>query len=642
MQKLKEQLARIFDNNLRTKQWENYPDYIIIGLIVLSTLSVFISTFDVSPLWEKVLSVIDIVTVIAFTIEVTLRIWAADAIDDKYKGFWGRVRYCFTFYGLIDVLATYTFYIQMFVPVPYSVFKALRVLRLLRVFRYMHSFRLLQIAVSSKAKEMWVSLQFLVIVTLILSFVLFFYEHDAQPDVYDNGFKSVVWAFAQYVGDPGNFADTPPITLVGRIIACIIGLLGIALFAVPAGLIGAGFSEAMEDDKNEEKLAENSVKLHKRFRRIAQSASWIRDKGGYKITLKYVPRYRSYEHIQVRTGMTDAEIVETVGNCPDMRLVDLGTTQREDDKLHSGIAVAHFPLNNEYGCFIDRHSDVTIVAPVAVTHPGTGHFAFSLAAMGGFNYVSKELSPNPDDPFGFYSMQKGNLALIGDEKMKREVELQAIHFMDDLATLKQNSEAAGRKHWFIFVMGTTKSVDCQMHFWRLATDNAKELARRIVKDTEYGSTVLEESEGVLQNIFTASKEALAKFEVTIKGEKQPVAVCMDNCDLLKSVSKSNIMCRMGGGISCNAFTLRVGYEVLMFHNSHLLVTKELADIIKAQVEPNHEIPAEAIKCFMKEGDGYADDYNCNDVFEHNAQKLKNMIDKCKKELEYKYKGKHIA
>ena len=88
----KKNLARIFDNDLRTRQWENYPDYVIIGLIVISTLSVFISTFNIPPFWERVLSVIDIVTVITFTIEVTLRIWTADELDERYKGFWGRVR----------------------------------------------------------------------------------------------------------------------------------------------------------------------------------------------------------------------------------------------------------------------------------------------------------------------------------------------------------------------------------------------------------------------------------------------------------------------------------------------------------------------------------------------------------------------
>ena len=108
-ERFRKQLARVFDNDLRTKQWENIPDYIIIGLIVLSTLSVFISTFDVSPVCQRILHIIDIVTVAIFTVEVSLRIWVADAISPKYKGFWGRVRYCLTFYGLIDILSTYSF-----------------------------------------------------------------------------------------------------------------------------------------------------------------------------------------------------------------------------------------------------------------------------------------------------------------------------------------------------------------------------------------------------------------------------------------------------------------------------------------------------------------------------------------------------
>lgn len=253
-------LARVFDNNLRTKQWENYGNYVIIGMIIISTISIFISTFDISPQLERILHIVDIITVVFFTIEVTLRIWVADESSPKFSGFWGRVRYCFTFYGMIDFLSTYTFYLSLFLPLPYAILKSLRVLRLLRVFRYMRSFRLLQKAIQSKTKEMFISLQFLAIVTLLLSFILFFYEHAVQPDVYDNGFRSVLWAFAQYIGDPGGFADTPPITFAGRFIACIIGLLGIALFAVPAGLIGAGFSEAMEEELHNEEVKKNISK----------------------------------------------------------------------------------------------------------------------------------------------------------------------------------------------------------------------------------------------------------------------------------------------------------------------------------------------------------------------------------------------
>ena len=380
-ERFKRQLARVFDNDLRTKQWENIPDYIIIGLIVLSTLSVFISTFDVSPACQSILHIIDIVTVIVFTIEVSLRIWVADELDPKYKGFWGRVRYCFTFYGLIDILSTYSFYVSFVIPLPYAMLKVLRVARLLRVFRYMRSFRLLQQAISSKSKEMFISLQFLVIVTLILSFVLFFYEHAAQPEIYDNGITSVVWAFAQYIGDPGGFADTPPITFVGRIIACIIGLLGIALFAVPAGLIGAGFSEAMDKELHKEITDNNIKKLHKAFERKLDRPT------GFQI----VPPVLSLVEIQARMGMKIDDIMDAVENSDRFRLANTAVMQTVDEHPQDRLVVEHFAVNRPYGCCIDRGSKITIVSLSNIVDPVIGHFSYYLAKIGGFNFVSREL-----------------------------------------------------------------------------------------------------------------------------------------------------------------------------------------------------------------------------------------------------------
>ena len=88
----KQELNRIFDDNLHTKQWHNIVGYLIIGFIVLSTVEVFLSTFDsITEKYEYVLRAIDWVTQIFFTVEVTLRIWNADMLAPKYKGFWGRV-----------------------------------------------------------------------------------------------------------------------------------------------------------------------------------------------------------------------------------------------------------------------------------------------------------------------------------------------------------------------------------------------------------------------------------------------------------------------------------------------------------------------------------------------------------------------
>ena len=489
--------------------------------------------------------------------------------------------------------------------------------------KFFNGFNLFKRAYDATHHQIWTSIKLLILITLLFSTLMWIAERNNNPDF--SFLDAIVWTFVKYVDDPADVA-TSPVTHFGQIVGTMVGILGIAIFAVPAGLIGSGLLEAMEKEKEEKKTEKNSVLLHKRFRRIAQSSSYFLNEDKLKITLKYVPRYRSLAHIQAKTGMTNDEIIAAVNNCPDMRIMNLESTQRIEENPQDKLIVVNFPLNNEYGCCKDRGSDVTIVAPVAATEPGTGSFAYSLAAMGGFNYVSKELTPNPDDPFGFYSMKKSSLALIGDYDTKEEVESQALHFMDDLKTLKLNSEKNGRRHWYIFILGTTKSIDCQVHFWRLATTNRNDSLPAItVKDNEYRSTVLREDEDILQRIFQASKKSIETRDVVIKDQKQPISVCLDNNDIQKSVNSSNIMCRMGGGKDCNALTIRLGYEILVYHSSHLLIVKDLAEAIKKQIEPERTIPEEAKNSFLKEGDGFADEFGKMDIFDQNPARLKKTI-----------------
>lgn len=388
LQTIRRKLARVFDDNLDTVQWKNYFDYAIMCLILLSTLEVFLSTYDdIVERYGGILRFVDILTTIVFTIEVTLRIWCADLQDDKYKGFTGRLRYCCTFYGLIDILATYTFYLTSFIPANYALFKSLRlarvvrVFRLLRVFRYMRSIRILGKAVQKCKAEMVVSMQFLCIITLLLSFVLFFVEHEAQPDVYDNGWTSVLWSFMQYIGDPGGFADTPPITLVGRIIASIIGVLGIAIFAVPAGLVGSAFSDVMADEEHEDDVKEWRERLHLAFERKLDRPT------GYQVA----PRYLSIVEIQARMGLKPDEIFDVVEASPEFRLINLASTRPADEHPEDKLAVEHFPLNTVYGCCIDRGSKVTIFNPSGLVDPIMSWWSYYLAKIGGFNYISREV-----------------------------------------------------------------------------------------------------------------------------------------------------------------------------------------------------------------------------------------------------------
>ena len=109
LDKLKLNLARVFDDNLHTQQWHNIVDWLIIFIILLSTAEIFISTFDIDPQLRRILWWVDVITLIFFTIEVALRIWVAPVINPKYKGLKGRIKYCFTFYGALDILSTFPF-----------------------------------------------------------------------------------------------------------------------------------------------------------------------------------------------------------------------------------------------------------------------------------------------------------------------------------------------------------------------------------------------------------------------------------------------------------------------------------------------------------------------------------------------------
>ena len=467
-------------------------------------------------------------------------------------------------------------------------------------------------AYDSTSREIFTSLIILLTITALFTLALWVAEkggsnHYTLTD-------ALIWVVVKYVEDPADIV-TAPVTIPGQVIGTLVGLLGIAIFAVPAGLIGSGLLDAMSEEKKDEKVQKNSKSLHKRFRRIPQADSYIIE-NGKKVSLRGVPRFCTIPYIRMKTGMSDDDVSAAVNNCPDMRMMNLAAANGKT--VWDDLVVVHFPVNTEYGCFLDRGSDVTIVAPAALTELGTGNFAYNLAAMGEFNYVSRELAPDYEEQFGFYSMRKSRLEDITENQ--EEVKAQALHFMSDLQRLKESSAARGRRHWFIFLLATTKSVDYQVHLWRLSS--YAKLPKLIVNGKEYGSTVLEADEHLLQSI----REALSG-----KLESRDLNVCLDNVDVLKSVVSSNIMCRMGGGVSCNALTMRVAYDVLVRDGRYLLIAKDVAEVIKEQIE-HRVISQDVLKSLRKEGDGFADASGETNIFESDPAELKKNLKLMKKNV----------
>lgn len=554
LKSIKEELNRVFDDNLHTKQWHNIVDYVIIGFIVISTIEVFLTTFDViTEKYEPVLRVIDWITQIFFTIEVTLRIWNADMLDPKYKGFWGRVRYCFSFYGLIDFLSTYPFYFSFFVPIPYMALKVLRVARLFRVFRYMHSFKLLANALRSKKSELLVSMQFLVIITLILSFILFFVEHDAQPENYDNGLYSVIWAFAQYVGDPGGFGEYPPITVTGQIIAFIVGLLGIAMFAVPAGLIGSGFTEVMEEEQHEKQLKENISRIKHSFKF---------NKNQRHTNLFYVPRYKPVSSIVSRKFLSEQTILETVEKSDCFHLYNLAESVDRSDQPEDKLVIVNYKKNRPYGCCIDRHSKVTIVATSGFSEPIGSWYAFHVAKIGGFNFVSKEVEVDPDNPITYY-----NIHNVDDCPNMRL-------FLEDIDRLSNQEDS-----WVIMMLeatGPQKGEKRRPHHLHFCFGPKGD-------DTFTSPDIRIKDQALFEQMYVDMEETMrTTFELlSDKNKYYGVSPVTNTAMFLKCP---------------NVFTLRIEAFVSVFSDAFLATAKTIADVFNRHFEPDVEkqLPPEMV------------------------------------------------
>lgn len=544
--KFKQKLNQVFDDNLHTKQWHIIVDYVIIGFIVISTLEVFLSTYSgIVERYGKWLHVVDYITTFFFTIEVSLRIWSADQLDPKYKGFWGRIRYCFSFYGLIDILSTYPFYLHFFMPIPYVALKALRIARLLRIFRYMKAFSILSRAFSSKKNEMKVSLQFLAIITLILSFVLFFVEHEAQPEVYNNGWTSVVWAFVQYIGDPGGFADTPPITITGRIIACIIG---IAIFAVPAGLIGSAFTEVMEKDEKNENIENNTIRLKKAFKHIQ-----------CRYTKFYVvPKYVSVSDLQAKQRLSLEDIFAVVDNSECFRLRNLATTRPIEERPEDKLVVENFYKNRDYGCCIDRNSQITIVSTSSFTEAATGHFAYYLAKIGGFNFVSKEVEVNPDSPVTYYNISSIDACPNLNS------------FLTDIKSLAPDKDS-----WVIFILSASGGQEpvypTKFHYiyGGKKGDSTYEDKNLTIIDTNS-----------FENMYCSLSKSLLD-EYNLESDKQLYHT---------GTSPKNIARFVDGGKACNAFTIRIAWSVTCWDFRYLEIAKQMAENFNQHLIHKEEMP----------------------------------------------------
>jgi voltage-gated potassium channel len=236
------------ENNIAS----NIFDGIIIFLIAINSILIILDTFDMPSSYQSVSSIIELISIIVFTIEYSLRIWTAPFIYPDKKPAKARLKYVFTFMAIIDLLSILPFYIPFIIPVDLRVLRLLRMARLLRLFkvnRYTDSLRTIGAVFKEKAAQLISSFFAIFILMIITSVLMCDVEKAAQPDKFDNAISGLWWAVATFT--TVGYGDIYPITIPGKVLSGLVAILGIGLVAVPTGIISAGFVEQMENKKQE-------------------------------------------------------------------------------------------------------------------------------------------------------------------------------------------------------------------------------------------------------------------------------------------------------------------------------------------------------------------------------------------------------
>jgi len=242
-QKTKGKVHILLHPELGESKADKFINAFIITLIILNVIAVMMETVaSIHDKYKLFFEWFDRISVYIFTIEYVLRVWSCTH-DPRYKGsIKGRIKYMLTPGALIDLLAFSPYYIF-----PGLDFRELRILRLMRFFRlfrltaYTKSAQMIFNVFKSKLNELVLSFIMVLFLIIIASCLLYFAEHNAQPDSFSSIPATIWWAVVTLTTT--GYGDMAPDTTIGKILASAIMLIGVALFALPAGIITVGFLE---------------------------------------------------------------------------------------------------------------------------------------------------------------------------------------------------------------------------------------------------------------------------------------------------------------------------------------------------------------------------------------------------------------
>jgi len=241
MNSAKKNIRRILDGT-----HPRYGRAVALGLqflIIVSVISVAVETLpNLSQNQQDFLFYEERIIISAFIVEYVLRIYSAEK----------RLSYIISFWGLIDLVAILPALLSVGVDGrSLRVVRLLRVFRLLKIARYTTALDRLVRAFKSVRDEFIIFTAMSMVLLYICAVGIYYFEHETQPEAFPSIVHSLWWAIATLT--TVGYGDVYPVTAGGRAFTFIILVVGLALVAIPSGLLASALMTDKAEDSNDTK-----------------------------------------------------------------------------------------------------------------------------------------------------------------------------------------------------------------------------------------------------------------------------------------------------------------------------------------------------------------------------------------------------
>ena len=214
-------------------------------MILINVLSIILVTLPgIASRFRGLFIMIEVVSVVIFTVEYILRLYASR--EDPHNSKNGWLKFGLSGLQLVDLLAILSFYLPLaFNSLEFfRIFRIFRIFRLVKLVRYSDSLQLLGKVVNGKKRELMMVFSLFLIAMILASTLMFYAERNAQPDSFSSIPAAMYWAVITMA--TVGYGDVIPATVIGKFLTTLVAILGILVLALPTAILGSGFMEELE------------------------------------------------------------------------------------------------------------------------------------------------------------------------------------------------------------------------------------------------------------------------------------------------------------------------------------------------------------------------------------------------------------